>query len=229
MHIRLNSISLLAILFANIILVACGEADQPAVQATDESSTYTPSSPLSPAQTATPTPTMAILPAAPTATLAPEKPTHGELEVRFTDPETQGECVGRLPFTMSWGEPFSLDGGGAYQCAFEIQQCGDGVCIMYHSAYDMDFTLAGEFFDPNSDHPSGSLHMAPALTSTMKQWWSDIPPETVMAFTEDNPFVIEGTDILDLFFDFREGARAEIHNPNNPDAAPMVFILHLSP
>ena len=171
---------------------------------------------------------MAILPAAPSATPVPEKPTHGGLEVRFTDPETQEECVGRLPFTMSW-EPFNIDGGAAYQCEFEIQQCGDGVCVMYHSAYDMDFTLAGEFFGPNSDHPSGSLHMAPALTSTMKQWWSDIPPETVMAFTEDNPFVIEGSDILTLFFDFWEGARAEIHNPNNPDAPPMVFILHLSP
>jgi len=181
-----------------------------------------------PPLTATPTPTLVSIPAAPSATPVPEKPTRGELEVRFTDPETQGECVGRLPFTMSW-EPFTIDGGGAYQCEFEIQQCGDGVCIMYHSAYDMDFTLAGEFLGSTTDHPSGSLHMAPALTSTMKQWWSDIPPETVMAFTEDNPFVIEGSDILTLFFDFREGARAEIHNPNNPDAPPMVFILHLSP
>ena len=228
MKYHLKSINFLVVLFASLILVACGEANQPAVQATDDSSTSTPSSPLSPAQTATPTPTVAILPAAPSATPVPDKPTRGEMEVRFTDPETQGECVGRLPFTMRW-EPFTIDGGAAYQCAFEIQQCGDGVCIMYHSDYDMDFTLAGEFFGSTSDHPSGSLHMAPALTSTMKQWWSDIPPETIMAFTEDNPFVIEGSDILDLFFDFWEGARAEIHNPNNPDAPPMVFILHLSP
>ena len=35
-----------------------------------------------------------------------------------------------------------------------------------------------------------------------------------MPFTENNPFVVEGSDILELFFKFEEGARAEIPKPN---------------
>jgi hypothetical protein len=151
------------------------------------------------------------------------------LEVRLTDPETQQECVGSVPFSIHWGENPYIDGSGAYECAFEKQQCGEGVCILYHSAYALNFSLPGRIYPASSDYPDGSLEAGPALDFTMKQWWSDIPPETTMPFTEDNPFSVSVSDILSLFFSFEEGARAEIPNPNMPDAEPMVFVLHLSP
>jgi hypothetical protein len=234
MYKSTNPIYCMVMFCVSAILVACGSSNQPSLQATDDpgapsiGSTPTQQPPVSPPQTNTPTPTTNIIPEAPTATPAPEKPTGGELEVRFGDPETQEECIGHLPFTISWGDPFSIDGGGAYQCAFEKQQCGDGVCVTYHSSYELDFTLAGMYFDPSQDFPSGLLHMAPALTAIMKQWWSDIPPETTMPFTEDNPFRVENSDILTLNFNLQDGAQEEIPNPNAPDAAPMIFILHLS-
>ena len=217
------------------VLLACSRAKQPANSGASPTGSLLPANTHSaldldpPSPTPTGTPTHAAALGAPTPTAPPKPPSAGELEVRFTDPETQQECAGTLPFSIQWGEKPSIEGNKAYECAFEKQQCGDGVCILYHSSYALDFTLLGQILPPGNDYPSGSLHAAPALKFTMKQWWSDIPPETVMPFTEDNPFVVEGSDILELFFKFEEGARAEIPNPTMPDAPPMVFILHVKP
>jgi hypothetical protein len=62
---------------------------------------------------------------------------------------------------------------------------------------------------------------------SMKQYWTDIPPDAFMAFTEDNPAVFENSDILPLIFDFVEGATCEIGGGGGAQTFPWKFTLHL--
>jgi hypothetical protein len=180
---------------------------------------------------ATPTPTPApIIPAAstpvPTITATP-RPTRGEIELRFTDPETQAECEAHFPFIIDWGESrTTIDGGGVIDCAFDTQQCGEGVCLTYHSVYAADAGLSGELLASSGKYPHGFLNAGLAGKFSMKQYWTDIPPETTLPFTEDNPFVAENSDILPMVFDFVEGATCEIGG-GGEQTFPWKFTLHL--
>jgi hypothetical protein len=180
--------------------------------------------------TPTPTPTPApLIPAAdtPAPTDPPTRPTSGEIELRFTDPETQEECEAHFPFTINWGESRTLiDGSGVIDCAFSTQQCGEA-CVTYHSAYAADAGLSGELLPSSAKYPHGFLNAGLAGKFSMKQYWTDIPPDAFMAFTEDHPAVFENSDILPLIFDFVEGATCEMGGGAGGQTFPWKFTLHL--
>ena len=194
------------------VLVATAAAD-PAVAPATATATATPLVPA--ASTATPEPGPTPLPAG------------GEIALRFTDPETQGECAASFPFTFDWAaEPPTIDGPAAFSCAFQAVQCGEGVCVTYHSRYELpDGVLHGVLHPAGTDHPNGTLEATLAGTFIMIQYWTDVPPEAIMPYTEDNPFVVENADILPLLFDFADGATAEIGPVGSPHA--WRFTLHL--
>lgn len=226
---RLFLVSLLGIVA--LICLACNPAQQPAVSTTP-TPTPTPTSVFPVLPPNTPTPTLApIIPAGdtPTPSVTPTSlPTSGEIELRFTDPETQEECEAHFPFTINWGEArTTIDGSGVIACAFARQQCGEGVCVTYHSAYDADAGLSGELLGSSAKYPHGFLNAGLAGKFSMKQYWTDIPPETMMPFTEDNPAVFENSDILPLIFDFVEGATCEIGGGGGGQTFPWKFTLHL--
>ncbi len=209
---------------AVIVVVLCAGCDPVPPPAT--------SAPVIVPATSTPTPTPApIIPAAntpvPTITSTP-RPTRGEIELRFTDPETQGECEAHFPFNINWGESRTMiDGSGVIDCAFAKQQCGEGVCVTYHSVYAADGGLSGELLASSAKYPHGFLNTGLAGKFSMKQYWTDIPPETTMPFTEANPFVAENSDILPLIFDFVEGATCEVGGGGGGQTFPWKFTLHL--
>jgi len=150
-----------------------------------------------------------------------------EIELRFTDPLTQGECVTQFPFDeLEEAGTRKISGGGVIDCKFEIEQCGE-VCVMYHSEYFMNAGLSGIISDPSVGYPDGSLQAGLTGLFEMKQYWTDIPPETFMAYTEDNPAVFSSSDIITLFFEYKNGAVMELKNDLNTDALPWVFTLHL--
>lgn len=197
------------------------------------SATPTPTTapPLAPEPTSTPTPVPAApLPtrATPTAEATAAPPTRGEIEVRFTDPGTQEQGSAHFPFEiLQEGEQRRIDGSGVLDCAFSVQQCGDGVCVTYNSSYYWEPKLDGLIYAPTENYPDGSLDANLAGTFTMKQYWTDIPAQTTMPFTAENPFEVSAADVIPLFFHFVEGATVEVGNPSAPDAPPWVFTLHL--
>jgi hypothetical protein len=179
-----------------------------------------------------PTPTPEALPQVPdtpAVEVTPPPPSQGEIELRFVDPASQMECVAHFPFDiLEDGEFRKISGSGVLDCAFAVQQCGEGVCVTYHSTYYMEGSLNGVIQATSPSYPDGALDAGLVGTFTMKQYWTDIPPETVMPFTEDNPFEVTGSDIIPLFFHFIEGATNEVQNSQVPDALPWVFTLHLN-
>jgi hypothetical protein len=191
----------------------------------------TPTPGLGGIEIATPTPTPGGVPAVPatqTAEPTPSMPSAGEVELRFIDPGSQQECVAHFPFEIATDlHPPTISGGGRIDCVFAVQQCGEGVCVTYNSSYDYEGVLSGVIQPPTESYPQGALDTTLAGTLTMKQYWTDIPPETIMLFTEDSPFEVTGSDIIPLFFHFQEGAVVEVANESMPDALPWVFTLHL--
>jgi hypothetical protein len=215
---RLFSVMLLGI--ALLVCAACTSTSQPATSA-----------PVVVPATPTPTPTPApVIPAAdtPVPTITPTpRPTGGEIELRFTDPETQEECEAHFPFTIDWGESRTLiDGSGVIDCAFATQQCGDA-CVTYHSAYAADAGLSGELQASSAKYPHGFLNAGLAAKFSMTQYWTDIPAGAFTAFTEDHPAVFENSDILPLIFDFVEGATCEVGGGSGRQTFPWKFTLHL--
>ncbi len=178
---------------------------------------------------ATPTPTIApirVEPQAPTEEPTLPPPTGGEIELRFTDTLTQKECIAHFPFAIvEEAGQRKIDGSGVLDCQQEIQQCGEGVCITYHSQHTMEAVIRGFIRGATADFPDGFLEANAAGTYTLTQYWSDYPPETVVVFTEDHPSVISGSDIIPLNFNFADGATAEVQT--QADALPWVFTLHL--
>jgi hypothetical protein len=71
----------------------------------------------------------------------PEIPDQGEIELNFIDPLSQEKCTAHFPFKISHGEQNLISGSGIIDCAFAVQQCGDGVCVTYHSIYKYDGVL----------------------------------------------------------------------------------------
>jgi len=213
----------LLVLFG-VISIACN------LQTAASSPTSTPAQIESqPLPEATPTPTEDILPQIPDNPQdTPAPPSQGEIELRFVDPGTQLECIAHFPFNILDGDNGPIvSGSGVLDCAQEIQQCGEGVCVTYHSTYYMEGSLAGAIREATPSYPNGAVEVGLAGTFTMQQYWTDIPPETIMPFTEDNPFEVSGSDIIPLFFHFVEGATNEVKNDQVPDALPWVFTLHL--
>jgi hypothetical protein len=192
------------------------------------SPTATPMSTSSPEEaTATTVPPLQA-PDLPTDEPTASSPRQQEIELRFIDPGSQEECVAHFPFEiLGEGEQRSISGGGVIDCRFEIQQCGERVCVTYHSTYYLDGDLSGFIQKSTPSYPDGALEVYLAGTFTMKQWWTDIPPETVMAYTEANPFEVSSSDIIPLFFHFADGATQEVGNTGAPNAHPWVFTLHL--
>ena len=157
----------------------------------------------------------------------PPEPTAGELELRFTDPETNGQCSTTFPFTIDNTDGhISIHGSGVVDCENHIQQCGDA-CVTYNSWHYLDAMIDGTLEPATTDYPHGLLHViALAETYIFRQYWTDIPPEAYMPFTADNPADFTASDtMMDLLFDFAEGATDEISNPGG--AFPWVFTLHL--
>jgi hypothetical protein len=177
----------------------------------------------------TPTPTTVLIlgePDVPPVETTPPPPTRGELELRFTDPGTLKECVAHFPFVIvEENGQRKIDGSGVLDCKLEIEQCGEGVCILYHSTYFMDAVIPGVIHASTSDFPDGFLEVGMGGTFTMKQYWTNVPPESYVAFTEENPFELSTSDIIPLNFNFKEGATEEINN--QAGQFPWIFTLHL--
>lgn len=189
--------------------------------------TPTPDNPLSPPEV-TPTPTATIqIPAAPTVQPTTASARQHSLELRFTDPETQQECVTIFPFEVLEDGERSISGGGVIDCKFEKQQCGEGVCVTYHSTYAMDAELRGFVRSATDSYPDGMLEAYLSGEFSMTQYWTDIPPETVMAYTEANPFEISSSDIIPLAFQYQDGATTELGGEGGAAEYPWVFTLHL--
>jgi LysM repeat protein len=177
----------------------------------------------------TPTPTTVLVlgesDVPPVETTLPPS-TNGEIELRFTDPMSQEECEAHFLFDIVDEAGLrKIEGSGILDCHRQIEQCGDGVCLMYHSKYYMDAGVSGVIHDSSTDFPDGFLEASLAGTFTMTQYWSDYPPETVVLFTEEHPSVFSGSDIIPLNFNFTEGATEEVNN--QAGQFPWVFTLHL--
>jgi hypothetical protein len=160
----------------------------------------------------------------------PPEPTGGELELHFTDPETNGQCSSTFPFTISNTDGHTtIHGSGAVDCENNRQQCGDGVCVTYNSWHYLDATIDGILEPATSDYPKGMLNVsALAETYIFRQYWTDIPEGAYMPFTADNPADFTASDqLMNLLFNFAEGATDEISNPGAEGAYPWVFTLHL--
>ena len=177
----------------------------------------------------TPTPTAVLIlvePPEPTGESTPPPPTSGELELRFTDVMTQKECVAHFPFDIvEGGQMRRISGSGILDCQCEIEQCGDGVCLMYHSKHYMDASVAGVIHGSTTDFPDGFLEASLAGTYTLTQYWTNVPPDSFVLYTEDNPSVFSGSDIIPLNFNFKEGATEEVNTPSGQ--FPWIFTLHL--
>ena len=214
--IRFNLLILLAALSLSCSLMQPG------------SPTATLVNPVSPQEATATTEPLLQAPQATLEVTTPASPGQQEIELRFTDPGTLKECVTHFPFEiLGQGNDRSISGSGVIDCTFEIQQCGEGVCVTYHSTYYMDVDIGGFVRESTPSYPDGALEVNLAGTFTMKQYWTDIPPETVMAYTEANPFEVSNSDIIPLFFQFVDGAIEEVGNTGSPDAFPWVFTLHL--
>lgn len=177
----------------------------------------------------TPTPTVVLLPGVPdqpTEEIPPSPPTSGEVELHFTDAMTQKECTAHFPFDIvEEAGQRKLSGSGILDCQCEIEQCGEGVCMMYHSEYYMDAGLSGIIHAGTTDFPDGFLEAGLGGTFSMTQYWTDVPPESFVAFTKEHPSVFSGSDIIPLNFNFAEGATEEVKN--SAEALPWIFTLHL--
>ena len=177
-----------------------------------------PSAPLiAPQPTATPTPT-------PPAVRGPGggdfHPEIGKITLDFVEAETRMACSAVFPFTLDWdGDTAALAGSGEIDCALTTQQCGD-VCVTYHIEYRYHGDLSG-----SAD--SSQLMVDLLLDGSLTQYWTDIPPGALVAFTEDNPAVIEGANSFPLSFDFVDGAVFTLENAASPEAPRWVFTLHL--
>ncbi len=157
----------------------------------------------------------------------PALPSQGEIELRFIDPISQEECTAHFPFQIAYDADITITGSGIIDCEISVQQCGDGACMTYHSSYDYEGTLTGVVQPSSKSYPEGALDAGLAGTLTMKQYWTDFPPDAIVLFTEDQPFEATATDIIPLFFHFVEGATQEIQNGTVPNAQPWIFTLHL--
>lgn len=214
-----------------IAFVACNpqNAENLTPTAVQDSPTVTPTpTPALDLPVPTPTPTAAVqIPVAPT--LAPTSATAEpkEIELRFTDPLTQQECVTHFPFEVLNDAEQRITGQGVIDCKFEVQQCGEGVCITYHSNYAMDADLSGFVRPSTPSFPDGMLEAYLNGTLTMTQYWTDVPPETFVAYTEANPFVASSSDIIPLAFQYQDGATTEIGGEGGSAEFPWVFTLHL--
>ena len=177
----------------------------------------------------TPTPTTVLLPGVPDeppVATTPPPPTSGELELHFTDAMTQKECSAHFPFDIvAEGGARILSGSGILDCQSEIEQCGEGVCLLYHSKHYLDASVAGIIHPATTDFPDGFLEANLAGTYTLTQYWTNVPPESFVLYTEDNPSVFTGSDIIQLNFNFAEGATEELNN--QAGQFPWVFTLHL--
>ena len=158
----------------------------------------------------------------------PDVPGQDEIELRFLYPLSQQECIAHFPFEeVPGGNPRTIAGKGILDCHFEVEQCGDGVCLIHHSIFYMDGDLSGVIHTSSTSYPDGGLEAALAVTFTLTQYWTDIPPGAFVAFTESNPAVFGGTDIIPLFFRYEDGASQEVMNTTVADAQPWVFTLRL--
>lgn len=177
----------------------------------------------------TPSPTTAMIPGEPDqppAATTPPPPTSGEIELHFTDAMTQKDCEAHFPFNIITEDgQRKIDGTALLDCQCEIEQCGDGVCLLYHSKHYLDATLVGIIHGPTTDFPAGFLEASVAGTYTLTQYWSNVPPETFVLYTEDNPSVFTGSDIIPINFNFKEGAIEEISTPSGE--YPWILTLHL--
>ena len=167
-------------------------------------------------------------PDTPPEAATPDVPGQDEIELRFFYPLSQQECVAHFPFEeVPGGNPRTIAGKGLLDCHFEVQQCGDGVCVTHHSTFYMDGDLSGVIHASSANYPDGALEAGLAGTFTMNQYWTDIPPGAFMAYTEANPAVFSASDIIPLFFRYEDGASQEVMNTTAPDAQPWVFTLRL--
>ena len=95
----------------------------------------------------TPTPTRVLLPGVPDeppVATTPPPPTGGEVELHFTDAMTQKEWTAHFPFDIVEQATLRrLSGSAILDCQCEIEQCGEGVCMMYHSEHYMDASVTG--------------------------------------------------------------------------------------
>jgi len=151
-------------------------------------------------------------------------PVTGLITLEFLDAETQLACTADFPFSLNWkAETAVIAGLGEINCPLTTQQCGEA-CITYHIEYLYEGDLSGNV---NLAVDPGQLQAELILDGSLTQYWTDIPPDSLVAFTEEHPMVLETADILTLVFDFEDGAVFKIENTNVAGAPPWVFTLHL--
>jgi hypothetical protein len=222
------------------LLLGCGQVTLvPTLTSVDEkpSLTLTPT-PDSEEPSIALTPTSTLTPTVPLNPPDPgEPPDHGEIELfqrNFLEPGSEEECISRFPFVViQETEPATIKGEGVIDCHFQATYCGEA-CVTMHMIQQYDVTVAGEIVPDAGSGGTASLHVVLTLDGGVKEYFSDYPPEAIMIFTEDHPFVIEGTGPLPLEFDYVDGATDTItrENPKPEGEAPSepvewVFTLHL--
>jgi len=111
------------------------------------------------------------------------------------------------------------------KAASEIKPEDVEQCLLYHSKHYLDASVAGVIHGSSTDFPDGFLEANLAGTYTLTQYWTNVPPESFVLYTEDHPSVFTGSDIIPLNFNFKEGATEELNNQSGE--FPWVFTLHL--
>lgn len=190
----------------------------------------TPASDRDVLPTNTPTPT----PEAQGLGLGISLPTSGEIESRIPLPMTGEECVSHFPFAIREEQGrLVIEGEGVIDCSSSGELCND-ICVTHNHILYADVTLDGEVLIGLSDSPSGVLHVNLAYTGTNTQYFTDYPPGARVLFTEQNPFQVEGSEIIPLTFVFEDSATAEAESQLGAAAeagvealAPWTLILHL--
>jgi len=222
MNHKIRYLSIFLIVCAGGFLLSCCSLERAATPTPTQAGGFIPAD-------NTPTPTTVLIPGVPdepTAGITPPPPTGGELELRFTDVMSQKECTAHFPFDIvEGGQMRRISGSGILDCHQTVEQCGEGVCLLYHSKHYLDASVAGVIHPATTDFPDGFLEATLAGTYSLTQYWSDYPPDAVVAFTEEHPSVFTGSDILPVNFNFAEGATDEIVTPSGE--YPWVLTLHL--
>ncbi len=178
----------------------------------------------------TPTPTPESLGFGPDSSL----PTSGEIESRIPFPMTGEECVSHIPFAVREEQGrLVIEGEGVIDCSSSGELCGE-ICVTHNHILYADVSLGGEVLIGLSDSPSGVLHVDLVYTGTNTQYFTDYPPGARVLFTEQNPFQVEGSEIIPLTFSFEDGATTEVENQlgaasaaGTEAPAPWTLILYL--
>ncbi len=150
----------------------------------------------------------------------PECTVGGDIEVRQTLVFAEEPCITSVPFTLAWqGNTAQLEGDGGIECT-HVEEFEAGTAIHQQSSLTLSFSGTATAGTP------GTVQVTLTTGGEMVEFFSGFPKESGQIFTEASPFRVSAEAAFPLTFDFREGAQAEILNPETGEPA-FVFVLHL--